>query len=199
MGSELSMTSRAEVTTKYAKEYVKARKKDKGRVLDEVVSVTGWSRDNARRRLTAAARLAPGRGRPVALRARKARAQKYSYDARKVLQQVWAASGGQCGKYLVASMRLQLDALQRHEELVFGQGRYSQAVRAELLAMSAATIDRYLAPAKATDAIGGVSTTKPSPLLRSSITVRRAGDEVEDEPGFLPGRHRRALRAHPQG
>ena len=36
------MTSRAEVTTKYAKAYAKASKKDKGRVLDEVVSVTGW-------------------------------------------------------------------------------------------------------------------------------------------------------------
>jgi hypothetical protein len=53
--------------------------------------------------------------------------------------------------------------------------------------MSAATIDRYLAPAKAKDAIGGVSTTKASPLLRSSITVRRAGDEVEAEPGFFEG------------
>jgi hypothetical protein len=181
------MRSRAEVTTKYAKEYVAARKKDKGRVLDEVVSVTGWSRDNARRRLTAAAKLVPGRGRAVAVRTRKPRAQKYSYDARKVLQKVWAASGGQCGKYLAASMRTQLDALERHDELVFGQGRYSEAVRAELLAMSAATIDRYLAPAKAKDAIGGVSTTKASPLLRSSITVRRAGDEVEAEPGFFEG------------
>ena len=44
------MRSKAEVTTRYAKAYVNARKKDKGKVLDEVVSVTGWSRDNARRR-----------------------------------------------------------------------------------------------------------------------------------------------------
>ncbi|UQX13651.1 integrase catalytic domain-containing protein [Candidatus Mycobacterium methanotrophicum] len=53
--------------------------------------------------------------------------------------------------------------------------------------MSAATIDRYLAPAKARDQISGVSTTTPSPLLRNSIKVRRAGDEVEDEPGFFEG------------
>ena len=38
------MQSRAEVATRYAKAYVRASKKDKGRVLDEVVSVTGWSR-----------------------------------------------------------------------------------------------------------------------------------------------------------
>ena len=181
------MTSRAEITTRYAGAYVKAGKKDKGRVLDEVVSVTGWSRDNARRRLVAAAKQPPGCGRTVARRTRKPRSQRYSYDARIVLQRVWAASGGQCGKYLAASMRTQLDALERHGELVPGQDRYSAEVRAELLAMSAATIDRYLAPARAKDAIGGVTTTKPSPLLRSSITIRRAGDEVEAEPGFFEG------------
>jgi hypothetical protein len=60
-------------------------------------------------------------------------------------------------------------------------------VRAELLAMSAASIDRYLKTAKVKDQISGVSTTKPSPLLRNSIKVRRAGDEVEAEPGFLEG------------
>lgn len=33
----------------------------------------------------------------------------------------------------------------------------------------------------------GKSTTKPSPLLRNSIKVRKAGDEVEDSPGFFEG------------
>ena len=181
------MQSRAEVTTRYAKAYVKASKKDKGRVLDQVVAVTGWSRDNARRRLTAAAKRPPGSGRRVAKKPKKPRSPKYSYDTVKVLQRVWAASGGQCGKYLVASMRIQLDGLERHGELVEGVDRYSSAVRGELLAMSAASIDRYLKPAKATDQIRGVSTTKPSPLLRSAIKIRKAGDEVEAEPGFFEG------------
>ena len=181
------MQSRAEVTARFAKAYVKASKKEKGRVLDEVVAVTGWSRDNARRRLVAAAKRPPGGGRQVAKAPRKARSSKYSYDAVKVLQRVWAASGGQCGKYLAASMSTQLAGLERHGELVFGVERYSSAVREELLSMSAASIDRYLKPAKATDQIRGVSTTKPSPLLRSSIQIRRAGDEVEAEPGFFEG------------
>jgi hypothetical protein len=98
MRSGLSMQSRAEVTTRYAKAYVRACKKDKGRVLDEVVNVTGWSRDNARRRLVAAAKRAPGSGRQVTRPARKPRSAKFSYDAVRVLQRVWAASGGQCGK-----------------------------------------------------------------------------------------------------
>jgi hypothetical protein len=187
MGSGLSMTSRAEVTTRYAKAYVKASKKNKGRILDQVVEVTGWSRDNTRRRLTAAAKRPPGLGRSVAKQPRKPRSPKYSYDTVKVLQKVWAASGGQCGKYLAASMAIQLAGLERHGELVFGRGRYSPAVREELLAMSAASIDRYLAPAKAKDQIKGKSTTKPSPLLRSSVKIRKATDEIEAAPGFFEG------------
>jgi ribosomal protein L34 len=65
--------------------------------------------------------------------------------------------------------------------------------------MSAATIDRYLKATKATDQIKGVSTTKPSPLLRSAIKVRKAGDEVEAKPGVLRGRHRGALRTDVEG
>jgi hypothetical protein len=187
MESGLSMASRAEVTTRYAKAYVKASKKNRGRILDQVVEVMGWSRDNARRRLTAAAKRPPGSGRSVATRPRKPRTPKYSYDTLKVLQKVWAASGGQCGKYLAASMAIQLAGLERHGELVFGHDRYCSAVREELLAMSAASIDRYLAPVKAKDQIKGKSTTKPSPLLRSSVKIRKATDEIEAAPGFFEG------------
>jgi hypothetical protein len=93
---------------------------------------------------------------------------------------VWAASGGQCGEYLAAPMRTQLDGLERHGELADGVGRYSMAVRAELLAMSAASIDRYLRPVKAADRIRGVTTTKPS-ARPSSITEaeRRVSQRVD--------------------
>ncbi|CAN5226707.1 hypothetical protein BH09ACT3_BH09ACT3_03440 [soil metagenome] len=178
------MQARVEITAKYARGYVKASKKDRGRLLDEVVAVTGWSRDNARRRLVAAA----GKSLPRAVApAKRPRTRKYSYDATKTLQRVWAFSGYECGKYLAASMPVLLDGLERHGEFVAGAARYSAEVRAELLAMSAATIDRYLAPARARDPLRGKTTTAPSPLLRTSITVRKAGDEVEDAPGFFEG------------
>lgn len=176
------MATRVEITARYARAYAKASKKERGGLLDEVVAVTGWSRDNARRRLARAAK-----PRPRGVRTRKARGRKYSYDATKVLQRVWALSGGACGKYLAVAMPTLLDALERHGELVHGKARYSVAVREELLSMSPATIDRYLAPARAKDPLRGISTTRPSPLLRSSITVRKAGDEVEDDPGFFEG------------
>jgi len=116
------MTSRAEITTRYARAFEAADRRMKVRILDEVVSVTGWSRDDTRRRLTSAAQSPLGAGRSVATRPRKQRAGKYSYDGLKVLQRVWAAaSGGWCGKYLAVPMRTQLDGLERHSELVDGR------------------------------------------------------------------------------
>lgn len=57
--------------------------------------------------------------------------------------------------------------------------------RDELLSKRPATIDRYLATARAKDVLRGKTATKPCTLLRNSIQVRKAGDEVEVEPGFF--------------
>jgi len=187
------MESRAEITGQFAHQYVTASKKQKGQILDEVVAVTRWSRDNARRRLVAASKtsLAPSgdksgyrTAKPVA-RPRKPRAGKYSYATLKILQMVWQASGRQCGKYLVESLPYLLASMEHHNELPDRDGRYTPEVKAELLAMSAATIDRYLKSTKTVPAIKGFSATKPSPLLRNSIKVRKAGDEQEQYPGFF--------------
>lgn len=180
----LSMGARVEITKKYATSYRKAVKKDKGRILDKVCEVTGWSRDNARRRLADAGRAGT---KVVKMDLRQRRAPKYSLQARGVLERVWAITGGQCGKYLAVSLPMLLNSLETHGELVEGHRDYSAEVRAELEAMSAATIDRYLASARSKDQLRGMSTTKAGTLLRSSITIRKAGDEVETEPGFFEG------------
>lgn len=96
-----------------------------------------------------------------------------------MLQKVWAASGGQCGRYLAASMALQLDVLERHGELVPDQDRYSAGVRAELLAMSSATIDRYLRGAKARDQITGKSTLQTA-VNAAADRVQTAVDATAD-------------------
>ncbi|WP_426998243.1 hypothetical protein [Pseudarthrobacter sp. N5] len=51
--------------------------------------------------------------------------------------------------------------------------------------MSGATIDRMLKPTRDGARILGLSGTKPGPLLRNSIQVRRAGDEHEQAPRFV--------------
>ena len=84
-------------------------------------------------------------------------------------------------------MAIQLDGLERHGELVFGRDRYSPEVRAELLSMSAASIDRYLAPAKATDQIAARPPRNPRrccvPRSRSARPVTRS----RPTPGFFEG------------
>jgi hypothetical protein len=178
MGSGLSMSARREITKRYAKEYRAASKKARGILLDELVAVTGWSRDNARRQV---ARAGKRRGPAKAVR-RKPRAPVYGYDTLKVLQQVWAKMGMPSGKYLAATMADTLAALDRFAEL--DGPRYTPEVRIQLLVMSAATIDRKLAPVKAGMVLKGISTTKAGSMLRSSIKVRRAGQASTDRPGF---------------
>lgn len=116
---------------------------------------------------------------------RKTRPRKYSYDALIVLQKVWSASGGSCGQYLAPAMTDWLDAMEAEGALVPGEDRYSLDVRIELQSVSAATIDRYLAQARAKDPIQGKKATKPGTMLRNSISVRKAGEQVEAEPGFF--------------
>lgn len=181
------MSTRVEVTKKYAQAYVRASKKQKGQILDVVVGITGWNRDHARQQLRRRVHQPKGRAEATVavIDRRRQKKRKYSYDAAKVLQQIWAVSGGLCGKYLAVSMGDWIDAMERCGDLIEGQGRYCAQVRAELLAISASSIDRYLSPTRARDPVRGQSTTKPGSLLRNSISVRKAGDEVEDEPGFF--------------
>jgi hypothetical protein len=90
-----------------------------------------------------------------------------------------------CGKYFATAMTTLLDNLEAHGRLVEAQDRYTPAVRTDLEALSPAMIDRYLAPIKVADLLRGKTTTKPGSMLRTSITIRKAGDEIEGVPGWF--------------
>lgn len=175
------MASRREITKKYAREYSKAGKVEKGRLLDELVHATGWTRDHARR----AIRVASARKGAARQQQRKPRPRKYSYDALVVLQEVWALAGQPSGKYLAAVMDDVLERLVRFRELGRVADRVTPEVLDELRAMSAATIDRYLKPHKDAAYPVALSGTKPSHILRSSIPTRTSMDDPITVPGFL--------------
>lgn len=176
---DLSLGTRREITKKYAADYAKASKKAKGVVLNELVTVTGWSRANARRALsTARQRMGPGK-----TVVRKPRGRSYGYDTLKILISVWRLAGMPSGKYLAATMDLWLPKLQAFGEL--DAQRMTPSVRAQLLKVSGATIDRLLKPTRDAGRPKGLSATRAGPLLRNSITVRKAGDEHEQAPGFI--------------
>lgn len=175
------MATRRELTKKTARAYVSASKGEKGRLLDELCASTGWSRDNARRAL----RNALKRRGPASARERKPRPRTYGYDVLKVLIHVWRAAGEPCGKYLVPVMGAHLIALEQHGELGDVARRLTPEVRAQLLSMSAATIDRHLAPTRRARDPESKSTTRRGPLLREQIPIRPATADTETRPGFF--------------
>lgn len=179
MEGKISMAARRQVTNKLRTAYRKASKADRGIILDEVVATTGVGRSTARRMLTGPSLADPGEQ----VDGRTVRARIYSDDARTLLEYVWALMGCPCGKYLVVMRGLWLPLLVDAGDL--DKPFATAQTIAEVKAMSAATIDRYLAPARRSMQLRGISTTKPSPLLRNSIGLSKVGDEPVTTPGVI--------------
>jgi hypothetical protein len=95
------------------------------------------------------------------------------------LAELWKVGGGVCGKRLVPLIPDLLDALER-----FGELTLSEATKAQLVRMSAATADRLLSPARRGPKPVGLSTTRPGTMLKKHIPVRTFADWSEDAAGF---------------
>ena len=162
------MVARRQVTNKLRTVYARASKRDKARILDEVMSTTGMGRSTARRMLTG--QVLPDPAEQVDKR--KLRPKEYSDDSWSLLEHVWALMGCPCGKYLVVMRGLWLPLLAEAKDL--DKPFATAEAIAQLQAMSAATIDRYLAPARKLMQLRGISTTTPSPLLRNAIGLSRS-------------------------
>ena len=114
---------------------------------------------------------------------RTPRPRTYGYDTLKLLIQVWNLAGRPSGKYLAATMGIWLPKLEQHREL--DAKRLTEHAGIRLLMVSGATIDRMQKPTRAGAQLVGLSGTKPGPLLRNPIQVRKAGDEHEQALGFV--------------
>lgn len=179
MEGKIDMAARRQVTNKLRDAYRKGSKADKGRILDKVVETTGMGRSTARR-LLSGPRLPDPKDQ---IDKRSVKARRYSDDARSLLEHVWMLMGMPCGKYLVVMRDLWIPLLDAAGDL--DKPFATEAARAELAAMSAATVDRYLAPARDRMRLKGISTTKPSPRLRNSIKIRTVADERDGRPGAI--------------
>jgi hypothetical protein len=135
-------------------------------MLNELAATTGWSRANARRALSTASK-----AKKTTRAARRPRQPRHGYDTRKLLIQVWSLAGRPSGKYLAATMGIWLPKLEHYGEL--DQKRLSEHTRAQLLAVSGATIDRMLKPARDGAQLVGLSGTRPGSLLRNSSKCAR--------------------------
>lgn len=179
MEGKIDMAARRQVTNKLQTQYRKAAKVDKGEILDRVVETTGMGRSTARRMLTGPKQPDPAEQ----VDGRTLRPRSYGDDARALLEHVWVLMGMPCGKYLVVMLEQWLPLLAEAGDLDKSFAT-TEAVD-QLEAMSPATVDRYLRPARERMRIKGISTTKPSPLLRNSITIRTCADEAPELPGVV--------------
>ena len=172
------MTQRQAVTRQVAVRYRTASKSAKAVILDELCATTGWHRDHARKALRQA--LGP---RPAGRARRKPsppREPKYGPEVMAALRKVWAVMNAPAGKRMAPFMAEIVQQLRAHGELEISDEN------AELLcAMSAATIDRRLAPDRKKLQIRGRSGTKPGTLLKAQIPIRTWAEWDEKEPGFV--------------
>ncbi|MDZ7578828.1 MAG: transposase family protein [Candidatus Nanopelagicales bacterium] len=179
MEGKIDMAARRQVTNKLRTQYRKASRAEKGEILDQVVDTTGMGRSTARRMLTGP-RLPDPAGQ---VDGRTLRPRAYGDDARTLLRYVWTLMGMPCGKYLVVMLDMWLPPLAEAGGL--DKPFATEEAIAQLKTMSAATVDRYLKPARDRMRIKGISTTKPSPLLRNSISIRTCADEAPQGPGVI--------------
>jgi hypothetical protein len=165
--------------------YRRSSEKEKGRILDEFVEMTGYNRAYAawllnqqgrkvwvNRKLAVVAE--------VGIRSRRRCHRVYGEDVKRVLIRLWKLLDYLCGKRLVGALPETIEALERHGEL-----KLTKPLRQKLLCVSAATIDRLLASEKKKLRLKGRALTKPGSLLRQQIPIRTFADWDEARPGFV--------------
>lgn len=165
----MGIQSRREYLQTIIARYQRVGRKFKSKILDEFSAVCGYHRKHALRLLRPTPR--PRRRRP---------GRKPTYDVliSAILKDIWLATDQLCSKRLQAALPLWLPYYeQRHGPLL-------PAMRGKLLAISPATIDRLLRPARVKCRRRGLSGTKPGSLLKHHIAIRTDNDDVE-QPGYL--------------
>ena len=130
------MATRDELLDALVGRYRGVGRSEKGRVLTEFAAVTGYLRKHAERPLRGGDQRDRSRPRPER--------RLYDEAVREALILLWEASDRICGKRLKPLIPMLLAAMERHGHLAL-----DTEVRARLETISAATIDRALAPARA--------------------------------------------------
>jgi hypothetical protein len=185
------MRNRKKLGEVQSKRYQRAGKKDKTKILDEFVAATGYNRKYAVHLLANWGKSirASIAGETVTLQAKRprkakknrgGRPEKYGDEVIAAVRLIWGFFDCQCGKLLAPLIALMIDFLQAEAE--FG---ITDEIRAKLLTISAATIDRRLKADRKKLEIRGKSLTKPGSLLKNQIPVRTFFTWDERKPGFF--------------
>jgi len=186
----LTMHEKQAVTRELARRYVRAGRRAKAAIVDQVVSLAGYNRSYATWLLRTYARrvtLPQAHGPTLVCEAadkgrRPVRARPRVYGDRVVaaLKRVWLVADCICGKRLAPFLGELVPVLEHHEELVL-----DAETRARLLAVSAATIDRLLAQEKARQRVIDPARPRPDSLLLRQIPIVTHAERRADRPGHV--------------
>jgi len=168
----MSHRSKREMIEAIRPRYLKANKSGKEQILDELIATTGYHRKYAIRVLKHSPK-------PKGLH-KPGRRKVYQGEVVQTLEKIWVIYGRICSKRLHPFMPEGIGILERCGELSL-----SPEIKALLLRMSRATIDRCLKKARFTQPQHGLSTTKPGSLLKKAIPIRTFTPWQEQQPGFL--------------
>ena len=166
----MSNTSKREYVEAIRERYRCATKRGKQRILDEACKVCNYNRKYAIRLLN---------GLPPSQRQRShhraGATPRYTHpDILRFLKRLWKASNLVCGKRLKVMISLWLPF----------DPHVAPEARERLATISAATIDRLLAPVRRLHTKRGLATTKPGSLLKKHIPIK-TNQWDEQVPGFL--------------
>lgn len=171
MDTQLTRAARIQLAGSLRRRYQAASGRAKKQILNEFVAVSGYHPKYAIHLLNAGEPAAP-------VRRRRVRPALYDDAAKQALIVLWEASDRVCGKRLKPLLRILLPALERHGHL-----KLDETIRAKVLAMSAATIDRLLrAPRRATHT---KKRRRVVPEIRRRVRVRTFADWNEPPPGSM--------------
>lgn len=147
--------------------YYRSSKKDKTVILNELCQVTGYSRKHTIRILA--------KGHHIGKKS-SSKTRAYSEQAQHHLQRLWHVMGRICSKKMVAGFPVWLD---------FYEGKnFNESIRAELLSMGSATVDRYLKDYKTNFARRRRSGTRRSKNFENVIPIR-SFDRKVIKPGYV--------------
>ena len=172
MSLKMSEKSREEVLQTMRERYAGRGRKGRTKLIDEFCELCGYERKYA-------IKLLRGQRRKFGVKASKAGSKpKYGEDERAVLKPIWLAAEQPCGKRLKAALPLWLPHYEAEHEGI------EDDLRVRLLALSAATIDRLLAPVRVSMGNRSRCGTRPGTLLRKDIPVRTEHWDVAG-PGWM--------------
>ena len=172
MTNEISKNTRDELVGTLRRRYMMATKKEKTRILDEFIAVSGYHRKHAVRLL--------GKQHQLKEVNKQITSQRiYNEAVKEALIIIWETADRICSKRLKAAIPDLMNAMERHKHL-----KLNPTVHQRLLKISASSIDRLLSEIRK-NANPHKKKRKSSKKASKQIPIRTFADWDDPVPGFL--------------